>query len=46
MNDMKEEGYCFDEYETVDGGHGRIETRRSVITRDIDWLDDKENWPG
>lgn len=46
MDSMKKEGYCFDEYEAVDGGHGRIETRRNVITCDIAWLDDKENWPG
>jgi predicted transposase YbfD/YdcC len=36
----------YDEYETVDGGHGRIETRRYVMTSDIDWLQDKENWAG
>ncbi|WP_321494879.1 ISAs1 family transposase [uncultured Desulfobacter sp.] len=43
---MKKEGYVFDEHITVDGGHGRIETRRSVTTSDIGWLYDKENWPG
>ncbi len=46
MDSMKKEGYCFDEHKTVDGGHGRIETRRNVTTCDIDWLDDKGNWPG
>jgi len=46
MDSMKDAGYRFDEHETVDGGHGRIETRWNVITSDIDWLDDKENWYG
>lgn len=33
-------------YETTDGGHGRIETRKYVMTSDIDWLQGRENWPG
>lgn len=43
---MKKEGFLFDEYKTVDGDHGRIETRKYVMTSDIDWLYDKENWAG
>lgn len=35
-----------DKYETTDGDHGRIETRRYAMTTDIDWLPGKENWPG
>lgn len=46
MESMKKEGFTFDEYETVDGDHGRIETRKYVMTADIDWLHDKENWAG
>jgi predicted transposase YbfD/YdcC len=46
MESMKKEGYTFDEHTTVNGGHGRIETRRSVMTSDIDWLEDKGSWPG
>lgn len=46
IESMKKEGYTFDEYTTVDGGHGRVETRRYVMTSDIDWLEDKENWSG
>ncbi len=46
MEEMKTQGYAFDEHTTVDGGHGRIETRRTVVTSDIDWLEDKENWEG
>ena len=43
---MKKQGYYFDEHITVDGGHGRVETRKSVITSDIDWLQDKNKWEG
>ena len=32
--------YC----ETVDGDHGRIETRRYWATSDIEWLSDKPLW--
>lgn len=46
MASMKNDGYTFDEYTTVDGGHGRVETRKYAVTSDIDWLEDKENWPG
>lgn len=35
-----------DYHETVDGEHGRIETRRYWITSDIDWLEGKQRWPG
>lgn len=33
-------------YESVDGGHGRIEVRRCYATSDIDWLRKKEGWAG
>ena len=46
MESMKSEGFTFDEYKTVDGGHGRIETRKYVMTSDIGWLQDKEKWAG
>lgn len=31
-------------HETVDGDHGRIETRKYWITSDIDWLGAKASW--
>ena len=31
-------------HETVDGDHGRIETRRYWITSEIEWLDAKASW--
>ena len=36
----------FDTCETVDGEHGRIETRRYFTTNDIGWLPGKHEWPG
>lgn len=32
--------------ETIDKGHGRIETRRYWQTTDIDWFEDKKLWRG
>src|SRR5208283_4735887 len=31
---------------TVDGDHGRIETRTAMISTDIDWLQESHDWPG
>jgi predicted transposase YbfD/YdcC len=31
---------------TVDGDHGRIETRTSMVSIDISWLQADHNWPG
>jgi len=36
----------FDTWETVDGEHGRIETRRYFTTDDIGWLPGKTGWAG
>jgi len=38
------DGIDFDFHKTVDGDHGRIETRECYIVSDIDWLDGKQNW--
>ena len=32
--------------ETVDGDHGRIETRRAWATDDVAWLANRRRWPG
>jgi predicted transposase YbfD/YdcC len=32
--------------ETVDGDHGRIETRKTTVIHDVDWLQERHNWPG
>ncbi len=34
-----------DYYETLDADHGRIEIRRYWITTNIEWLEQKEQWP-
>jgi predicted transposase YbfD/YdcC len=31
---------------TVDGDHGRIETRTAAVSTDIAWLQDSHQWPG
>jgi len=41
---FKEISYDF--YETIDGDHGRIETRRYWITSEIEWIHDKGKWKG
>lgn len=40
------EGMGYDFHETVDKGHGRIETRRVWVTRDVDWLIQRHPWAG
>src|SRR3990167_4899302 len=35
-----------DSYEEADKGHGRIETRKCIVSNQIDWLSQKEHWSG
>ena len=32
--------------QTVDGDHGRIETRTTTVVHDAEWLRDRHDWPG
>jgi predicted transposase YbfD/YdcC len=32
--------------QTVDGDHGRIETRTATVIHDVTWLRQRHNWPG
>lgn len=32
--------------ETVDGDHGRIETRTVTVLHDVSWLQERHQWPG
>ena len=32
--------------QTVDGDHGRIETRNYTVFHDVAWLQDRHDWPG
>jgi predicted transposase YbfD/YdcC len=31
---------------TIDGDHGRIETRTTTVIHDVDWLQQRHRWPG
>jgi len=33
-------------HKTVDGDHGRIETRNYTVLHDIGWLQERHDWPG
>ena len=47
LNDARDTGFtdiAHAYHETVDGDHGRIETRRYWITSEIAWLDAKASW--
>ena len=44
MDALAGEDFAFERHETVDGGHGRIETRTYFMTSDIDWLAGREKW--
>jgi predicted transposase YbfD/YdcC len=47
LNDARDTGFADIEHayhETVDGDHGRIETRRYWITSEIEWLGAKTSW--
>jgi predicted transposase YbfD/YdcC len=35
-----------DTYESVDAGHGRIETRKCWVSDELDWLEQKAEWLG
>lgn len=39
-------GFGFEEHETLDAGHGRIETRRCRVMKVPDVLRRRHNWPG
>ena len=33
-------------HETIDGDHGRVETRATTVIHDVAWLNHRHNWPG
>lgn len=33
-------------HRTIDGDHGRIETRRTTVFHDVGWLRERHDWPG
>jgi predicted transposase YbfD/YdcC len=42
----KSESAIEDKYEEVDKGHGRVEMRKCVVSSQIEWLEQKPEWPG
>lgn len=36
----------FETFQSIDGEHGRVETRQYYTTDDIDWLEGKHEWTG
>lgn len=47
LEDAKECDYRdlpHDTHTTVDGDHGRVETRHCTVTSDVDWFEDKSKW--
>lgn len=39
-------GIDHDTFRSVDGGHGRIETRRVWVTPEVEWFEDRGDWAG
>lgn len=35
----------YERYETLEKGHGRIDTRTAYLVKDIEWLNNKKDWP-
>ena len=33
-------------HETVDGDHGRLETRTYTVIHEVDWIQERHDWPG
>ena len=42
-NDFKEA--TISQHKSVDGDHGRIETRRTTVFHDVGWLKERHDWP-
>ena len=42
----KKSSTAIDRYEEVDKGHGRIETRKCIVSSKLDWLGQKPEWSG
>jgi len=49
VNEQKAKGFAdtkISQDTTVDGDHGRIETRTTTVIHDVGWLQERHNWPG
>jgi len=48
-DEQKAQGFADTEIsraETVDGDHGRVETRTTTVIHDVEWLRERHDWPG
>jgi predicted transposase YbfD/YdcC len=48
-NEQKANGFAntkISQHETVDKDHGRIETRKTTVIQDVEWLQERHKWPG
>ena len=45
LDDSGHAGIC-DAFQSVDSGHGRIETRRALLCHDLEWLEARHDWLG
>ena len=45
LDDSNQQGYVH-AHETIEKDHGRIESRRTVVSTDIEWLSQKSEWQG
>ena len=48
-NEQKANGFketTISTHKTVDGDHGRIETRNYTVIHDVKWLQERHDWPG
>ena len=49
VNEQKSRGFrdtTISRHETIDGDHGRVETRTTTVIHDVDWLQKRHAWPG
>ncbi len=49
VTEQKDSGFVDTEISrdtTVDGDHGRIETRTTTVIHDVEWLQQRHSWPG
>ncbi len=47
--EQKARGFCdtrISRHTTVDGDHGRIETRTTTVIEEVAWLQERHGWPG
>jgi predicted transposase YbfD/YdcC len=48
-NEQKANGFAHTKISqdtTIDGDHGRIETRKTTVIHDVSWLQQRHDWPG